>query len=123
MPVRSLNSAVLKWPDREEVLSRAGKLASRAAGSDSSIKMIIAYGSITEPQRWGVGSDLDLILVVAETDRPFIERSGYYDFGSPGVPVDMTVYTVEEFQKLRGKRRSLAKKLKTHSLVLFKRSG
>ncbi len=123
MPVRSLTSAVLKWPDREEVLRKAGKLATEAAVSDRSIEMIIAYGSITEPQRWGVGSDLDLILVVAETDRPFIERSSCYNFGSPGVPVDLTVYTVEEFKKLNNEGRYLSKILKTNSIVLFNRSA
>jgi predicted nucleotidyltransferase len=119
MPVRSLSSAVLKWPDREEVLNKAVKLALKAAESDRSIKMIIAHGSIADPKRWGVGSDLDILLVVADSNRAFIERGRCYDFGSPGVPVDMSIYTVSEFKKLKDDGRSLAKKLEKNSIILF----
>lgn len=45
---------------------------------------------------WGVGSDLDLIVVVDVSERPFETRSAEGD--STGLPVspDLFVYTAEE---------------------------
>ena len=46
------------------------------------------------------GSDLDLILVV-ETDLPFVERAReFFDLYEYACPLDILVYTPEEFESL-----------------------
>jgi predicted nucleotidyltransferase len=46
-------------------------------------------------------SDLD-VVVVQPTDAPFIERPrSFFGLQDLGVPVDVLVYTPEEFQRLR----------------------
>jgi len=55
---------------------------------------------------WGVGSDLDLILIVREAEQPFEQRPLAWDVLGLPVPVDLLVYTPEEWQALleRGAR-------------------
>ncbi|MGD9546182.1 MAG: nucleotidyltransferase domain-containing protein [Candidatus Krumholzibacteriia bacterium] len=84
MPVRSLTSSVLRWPD----LLRVGYFGSYARGN------------------WGVGSDLDLVLIVSHADRPFIERARQWDATGLPVPADVIVYTPDEWDAVlaRGDR-------------------
>lgn len=49
---------------------------------------------------WGVGSDLDLVIVVADSDRPFIARAAQWPIEELPVPVDLLVYTQEEWERL-----------------------
>ncbi|HZY31923.1 MAG TPA: nucleotidyltransferase domain-containing protein [Candidatus Methylomirabilis sp.] len=49
---------------------------------------------------WGVGSDLDLIVVVESSDQPFQRRAANWDMIELPVPTDLLVYTEEEWQLL-----------------------
>jgi predicted nucleotidyltransferase len=40
---------------------------------------------------WGVGSDLDIVAVVATTDVPFDRRALHWDLSTLPVPVDLLV--------------------------------
>jgi uncharacterized protein len=52
-----------------------------------------------------VGSDLDLILVLDSSDEPFERRAAEWDTTSLPVPVDLLVYTEEEWRELDRERR------------------
>jgi predicted nucleotidyltransferase len=47
---------------------------------------------------WGVGSDLDVIVVTEESPEPFPRRAAAYDATGLPVPVDLLVYTSEEWR-------------------------
>jgi len=47
---------------------------------------------------WGVGSDLDLIIIVADSARPFECRAAEWDTAEIPVPTDVLVYTQKEWQ-------------------------
>jgi predicted nucleotidyltransferase len=49
---------------------------------------------------WGVGSDLDLVVVLRESHVPFERRALAFDLGSLPVPADLLVYTVEEWDRM-----------------------
>jgi predicted nucleotidyltransferase len=49
---------------------------------------------------WGVGSDLDLVIVVESSEQPVERRSVEWDATLLPVPVDILVYTKDEWQKL-----------------------
>jgi uncharacterized protein len=49
---------------------------------------------------WGVGSDLDLVAVVADDPRPFENRTADWDYHRLPVPADLLVYTLEEWQRM-----------------------
>lgn len=53
---------------------------------------------------WSVGSDADLIVVVADSSQDFFERAAKYDTTSLPVPADLLVYTRSEWESLRASR-------------------
>lgn len=100
MPVRSLRSPVLKWPDRDTVLDAASRWAQEAAEAHPEAEAILLYGSYARGD-WGVGSDADLLALVRSSETPFERRSLDWDLGSLPVPGQLLVYTREEWARLR----------------------
>ncbi len=101
MPVRSLNSRVFKWPDRWQVEAAARDWAKRQAERHPELKRVGYFGSYARGD-WGVGSDLDLVVIVAEACRPFGERLRDWDLTDLPVPAELLVYTEEEWRKKLG---------------------
>lgn len=50
--------------------------------------------------RWGVGSDVDLVVIVASSDERPERRSLAFDASELPVPADILVYTVDEWDRL-----------------------
>ena len=97
MPVRSLNSSVLKWPDAKTVDAAARCWARKAAQGRQDVLKIGYFGSYARGD-WGVGSDLDLIIILTSSAKPFLRRSVEWDATQIPVPADVLVYTSEEWQ-------------------------
>jgi predicted nucleotidyltransferase len=47
---------------------------------------------------WGVGSDLDLVVVVKRAELPPARRASEWDLTGLPVPADLLVYTEEEWE-------------------------
>jgi predicted nucleotidyltransferase len=99
MPVRSLNSPVIKWPDLRTVDQAVRDWVDQQVKSGRDILRAGYFGSYARGD-WGVNSDLDLILIVKHSDLPFWRRALKWDVLSLPVPVDLLVYTQEEWQSL-----------------------
>ena len=115
MPKRSLSSRVLRWPEPATVLAAAGEWATAFGPTQPDLLGIGYIGSYARGD-WGVGSDLDLLLVLRRAEGPFHERAGKFERPRLPVSVDLLVYTaaeVEAFQK-EGRRfgKVLARELK-----------
>lgn len=100
MPVRSSDSSVLKWPDAPTVRRAFEAWAAETATERRELVAAGYFGSYATGN-WGVGSDLDVVLIVADSDEPFEVRAGRWDLTSLPVPVETLVYTVEEWQALQ----------------------
>ena len=59
------------------------------------------FGSLARGE-WGVGSDVDIVIIVESSEDPFVRRSARYDTTDLPVPVDLLVYTEKEWEKVRG---------------------
>ncbi len=103
MPVRSLNSRVLKWPKAAEVEAAAKAWAHDQASRDPAVLRIGYFGSLARGD-WGVGSDLDLLVVLERSDLPFEERGRRFDTAALPVPADLLVYTKDELDRLKDER-------------------
>ena len=99
MPVRSLSSSVVVWPDRAAVESALRRWAEEAARIRRELVSVGYFGSYARDD-WGVGSDLDVVLVVAGADLPFARRPVAWDLTRLPVPVDSLVYTQDEWRGL-----------------------
>ena len=104
MPVRSSRSPVLKWPDAKTVDRAVRRWAKKAARSHANVQRIGYFGSYARGD-WGVGSDLDLIVVVQDSDRSFEHRGTGWRSEVLPVPADLLIYTEAEFSKLKTRGR------------------
>ena len=100
MPVRSLNSRVLVWPDRAQVDAAARDWAADAAKSHPELLRAAYFGSYARGD-WGVGSDLDLLAIVQEALDSFERRPSAWDLSGLPVPAELLVYTKVEWDTLR----------------------
>ncbi len=50
---------------------------------------------------WGVGSDLDIVVILDGSDKPMERRSLGWDITDLPVPSDLLIYTIDEWQKMR----------------------
>ena len=53
---------------------------------------------------WGVGSDVDVVLIVDAVAGPFESRSRAWDLTGLPVPADLLVYTAGEWEAMKGSR-------------------
>lgn len=100
MPVRSLNSSVLKWPDAGVVDAAVRAWAATVAATHPDVARIGYFGSYARGD-WGVGSDVDLVILVVDDDRPFERRATRFDSTGLPVPAETVVYTVEEWDEAK----------------------
>lgn len=105
MPVRSLSSSVLRWPEGSRVRDAAERWARDLLGKDPAVTRIGYFGSYATG-REGVGSDLDLVVVLRSSEESFERRSLRFDTTSLPVPCDLLVYTESELDSVlaRGDR-------------------
>ena len=99
MPVRSLNSPVLKWPDARTVYKALVHWAQEAVRQSANVVRVGYFGSYARKNA-GPGSDLDVVIIVETSDKPFERRAANWDLTSIPVPVDVIVYTCREWQNL-----------------------
>ncbi len=122
MPVRSLNSVVFKWPNREQVISAARRWASDLRREDPEVESILCIGSYARND-WGVGSDLDVIVLLSDTSLSPVQRHArYYPQGLP-VPADLWVYTRPEWEDLSTQAPHLWRRLQREMLDLASEPG
>ncbi|NPV06387.1 MAG: nucleotidyltransferase domain-containing protein [Anaerolineae bacterium] len=97
MPVRSLSSSVLRWPDADRVHEAVQRWAEEIAARRPDVIRVGYFGSYARGD-WGVGSDLDLVVVVGDSREPFTRRASRFDTTALPVPADLLVYTTSEWE-------------------------
>jgi predicted nucleotidyltransferase len=117
MPVRSLRSSVLKWPDRAEVERAARHWIADEVPRHFGVERVGYFGSCASGG-WGVGSDLDLVAVVREAAEPFERRALAWDLSQLPVPAEILVYTSEEWERLQREGGRFARMLASETVWL-----
>ena len=80
MPVRPCTTSVFRWPDAREVDGAVRRWAAALGQAHADVLRIGYIGSYARGD-WGVGSDIDLFVLVERSDRPFEQRSGLPEIG------------------------------------------
>ncbi|MBW3564834.1 MAG: nucleotidyltransferase domain-containing protein [Acidobacteria bacterium] len=111
MPVKSSTSSVLVWPKKADVVRAVESWAAATRSGHSGIVGIGYYGSLRRDD-WGVGSDVDLVVVVESSRRRAIERPLDFDLSSIPVPADLLVFTAEEWGALERRKDRFAREMR-----------
>ncbi|MEW6180690.1 MAG: nucleotidyltransferase domain-containing protein [Chloroflexota bacterium] len=80
------------------------KWAVQIAQSNPAILKVGCFGSYARGD-WGVGSDVDILILVKESDLPFESRALQWDANHLPVPAGVIDYTLEEWEELQQKKR------------------
>lgn len=118
MPVKSLNSSVLKWPDRLTVDQAARSWAANEARRHPELLNLGYFGSYARGDA-GVGSDLDLIAIVDQAAEPFERRSLTWDLNALPVPAELIVYTQNEWKRLQKQGERFARMLQSQVVWIY----
>ncbi len=70
---------------------------------------------------WGVGSDLDLILIVDRTGERFERRAVSWDTTALPVPADVVVYSASEWEGMAGSR--FAETIRREAVWVYERDA
>jgi len=118
MPASSPTGSVLRWPSSVEVLAAAARWAERQRGNHDDLLAVGVFGSYGRGDA-GVGSDLDLILILQDCNDSTWERLRRWDTGSLPLACDLLVYSLTEWCSLPGWNPRLAEVLEqdTHWLA------
>ena len=100
MPVRSLNSPVMRWPDRDAVVRAVTQWARGAARAHPEVVRIGIIGSYARGN-WGVGSDVDILVELGACETPFERRALHLPEANLPVPEEILVYTTDELRRMR----------------------
>lgn len=100
MPVRSLHSPLLKWPDRRTVDDTLRTWVDDAVHRHPETRRIGVFGSFARGE-FAFGSDLDLIVIVEDSDLAPDVRARTWDVSPLPVPADLLLYTTSEWQRLQ----------------------
>jgi uncharacterized protein len=109
MPIRSLHSSVLIWPDRAAVETALRIWTKAARETRPELRGVGYFGSYARDE-WGPGSDLDLILIAAD-ETPFERRAVRWDLTALPVPTDTLIYTPAEWATVRAREDRFARML------------
>ncbi len=117
MPVKSSSSSILKWPEAGLVRAAAAEWAARQASRPEVLRIGI-FGSYARGDA-GVGSDLDLVVVVRESSLPFFQRAIGWEVEDLPVPAEVLVYTEAEWNRLPAEGGRFAMMLHDQTVWLF----
>lgn len=110
MPLKSLSSSVIKWPDHTQVHAAFCAWAADAAAQHPDLLELGYFGSYARGD-WGVGSDLDIVAIVAQVSTPFERRALTWNLSQLPAPADILIYTQTEWQRMQAKGGRFAKML------------
>jgi hypothetical protein len=99
MPVPSLSGSVRRWPAAAEVLEQAERWAALQRSAHPDLMAVGVFGSYGRGTA-GVGSDLDLLLILQRCDEPIWERLRRWDTRSLPLACDLLVYSLAEWRSL-----------------------
>lgn len=122
MPVRSSASSVLAWPDRSVVDAAVRQWAQGERLRCPALLAVGYFGSYARGQH-GVGSDVDLVLLVSDSARPFAERALDWDTTHLPVPADLLVYTRAEWNGLMATGSPFSRRLHDETVWVLEAEG
>lgn len=119
--IKSLGSAKIISLNKEIVLKEIKKIAEKIKEEEKgNILDIIIFGSIAKNNYTGT-SDVDIVIILKESDLNFIERIvKYRKYFDLDIGVDLFVYTFSEFEKMKRENNFFIKEIIDFGISVLK---
>lgn len=122
MPVRSLDSSVLRWPEAATVESALDGWVAALVEDRPEILRLGVFGSYARGEA-SVGSDLDLVAVVTDSPLSPLERARAWPTERLPVPAEVLVYTSAEWEEIQRRGGRFAQVLATETRWVYQKEG
>lgn len=122
MPVRRLDSPLFRWPDADQVSSSVGAWAHLLQERRKDVLAIAIVGSYARGD-WGVGSDLDLLIILRESDQPFWDRQLEFDFSDLILPAEALIFSRSEWEQLEKEPNRFFRETIEHAKWVYVQEG
>ena len=99
-----------------------GVLVKRLARERAEIVRVVLFGSLARGDAVP-GSDVDLLVVIAASDRSFLDRMPLYKPTDVPIGVDVFPYTEEELASMLDEGNAFVREALSEGSVLFERTG
>ncbi len=110
---RSYSSVTVYSIDEQAIWTALERFAGEAKRRPE-VLAVVVFGSLIDG-RLGVGSDVDVLLILAHSDRPFLDRLPLYSPDRFPVDIDVFPYTLAEVKA----GHPVAREALTHGQVLW----
>ncbi len=122
MPKRSYDTVKIKSLNKNKVLRKLKHVAGGIIKENPKVMEVSLFGSLAKGNYTGK-SDADILIVLKEDSRRFIDRIPPYlaAFLYADVPVDVFPYTEEELKQLDMKKNSFIKRIQDEKIILINR--
>ncbi len=99
---QSYGTVKVFWLDRSLLKSRIMQAVTKLSRAHEAVTQVVLFGSVA-CDRAVPSSDADILVVVRDSDTPFLDRSSLFRgyFSDIGVGVDLFVYTQQEVASSR----------------------
>ena len=103
--------------DYDRVIEKLKEFAKRKINENNNILAIILVGSLARGD-YTAFSDADLVVVVKEDDRRFLDRITEFIDPTLGIDVDPMVYTLSEIKEMSKRNNRLTREIKEYGILL-----
>jgi predicted nucleotidyltransferase len=96
-----MSGVKVRFLNREEIVSRLVVLAKRLLAARADVIEVSLFGSLVRGN-YAPGSDADILILLREDSRRFIDRIPEFlsHFSNVGVPIEVFPYTQDELEKM-----------------------
>ena len=122
MQMRSSGSVKVLYLDRQKVLAQVRQAVARLTRQHPEVEKVILFGSMAKGTAVP-GSDVDLLVVLSRSGRPFLERIPQYTPEDVGTGVDAFPYTEAELQRMLEDGNPLVRQALKEGVCLFERDA
>jgi len=120
MQTKSFDSVKIKYLDKPAIMKAIKRLVKDLSQESPKIAEIRLFGSLARDEAVP-GSDVDILIILTDSDLPFTDRIMKYMPSSFPVGIDVLPYTQSEIEAMLDQGNHFLKSAMEDSIVLFTR--
>ncbi|RLT44035.1 MAG: nucleotidyltransferase domain-containing protein [Chloroflexi bacterium] len=122
-PIQEISSPSVRifWLDQNQVRSCLQQAVKRMVEKHPEVEEVWLFGSLARGDAVP-GSDADLMVLLTESQLPFLERPLYYQLDFCGVGTDVLVYTRAELNRMQSAGNHFFQTVRSEGICLFRSS-